>query len=177
MRSRRMIYLVLLLVAVLALTARQIYYIGKWRWYKDKQTGFALEYPASWFQIHFYHCSTCQQINLFVMDVPVIYTKVLRVYSAEDTDAPRWRNKSFGEWLIQQNSKHIRVLSRGEVNVGQNDYPGIDIFYEDDTFRGRIITLHHSRRVYAIEMLANKKKWDKANTVFDKILKTFDFLE
>jgi len=177
MRSKRTIYLALLLVVVLAFVARQMYYAGKWCWHKDDQAGFALGYPATWFQIHFYHCSTCQQVNLFVMDVPVIYTEILRVYSAKDIDEPRWRGKSFGEWIIHQNSKHIRVLSRREVHVGLHSYPGVDILYEDDTFRGRIITLHHSRRVYAIEMMATKKKWNKANTVFDKILKTFDFLE
>ena len=175
MRSRRMFYLILLFVCILAFTVRQTYFANQWRWYKN--ANFVLAYPATWFQISIYHCSTCQYINLLVMNVPVIDQIELRVYSANGDNLRQQGSTSFGEWIIHQNSKQVNILRQKDTTVGIGGYPGREILFEDKTFRGRIITLQHHGQVYAIEIHAIKKKWNEADAVFDKILETFEFLE
>jgi len=177
MSNRRMAYLAFIFVCILAFVVRQNYFSNRWRRYNDRATGIALEYPASWFKISFYHCSTCHYIKLFVMDIPVIDQMELRVYTAKKNDAHIQKGKSFGEWIVRENSKNVHILNRRESNVGKAGYYGEEIAYEDKLFRGRVVTLHHHGQVYAIEIHAIKKKWNEASTVFDKILETFEFLE
>ncbi len=177
MHSRRTFYLILLFVCVLAFTVRQAYFSNQWRQYRNKNANFALAYPATWFRIPLYHCSTCQYIKLFVMNVPVIDQIELRVYSANRDDLRQQGSISFGEWIIHQNSKHVNILRRKNITVGKGGYSGREILFEDKTFRGRIITLQHHEQVYAIEVHAIKEKWNEADGIFDKILETFEFLE
>ncbi len=177
MKIKRLLYLIIALAAILVFFLRQTYFAEKWRLYEDNDVNFAVAYPATWFKDHFYHCTTCQYIDLLVMDVPVLDRIELRVYSINESEFKPKNKISFGKWIIYKNSKHVHILAEKDVQIGKHSYSGKEVFYDDKTFRGRIITLIHGGRVYAIEISAIEKKWEEANTIFDKILKTFVFLE
>ena len=177
MKDKRFAYMIFVFIVIVLLIVRQKYLVNKWYKYRDQNIGIALEYPASWFKIAFYHCATCQYIKLFVMDIPVIDQIELRVYSAKQDSIQIQNATSFGEWIILENNKNTRILDRMAVNVGSDNYYGEEIYFEDDNFLGRIVTLKNKERVYAIEIHAIKKKWDEANSVFDAILSTVEFLE
>ena len=169
------IYIILVVLGGLAIMSRQRYYAGKWRKYESVETGVALKYPAVWFSVGPSKLPSQKYIDLCTMNFPVIDSIELRVYSDSEDNLKQQKVASFGEWLIHKNSKYVHILGRRDVNIGEGDYPGEEVLFEDKSFRGRIITLQHHGQVYAIEIHAVKKKWNEANTVFDKILGTFEF--
>jgi len=177
MKNKRIMYIVFIFIGVLSFVIRQNYLSNKWHRYSNQDIKIALEYPASWFEITFFHCSTCQYVKLFVMNIPVIDQIELRVYSANQDSLQMKDAKSFGEWIILQNNKDTHILNRKVISVGKDNYHGEEIYFERDMFQGRIVTLKHNNRFYAIESHAIKKKWNEANVIFDKILETFEFLE
>jgi len=175
--KRRLIYVLLVLAGGLLLWTRQTYYADRWRRVENEEAGFTLLYPASWFNVGPSKLPTRKYIELCVMDFPVIDTIELRVYSAHKEAEGTKYYPSFGVWLAKKNNKNIRILSQKEITIGRGDYQGEEFLYEDKTHRGRIVNLEHRGKIYAIEINAVQGKWDKANAVFEDILKTFEFLE
>jgi len=167
----------IVIVAILALLARQTYFTGRWHWHEDNNTGFALAYPATWFKGYFYHCATCQYIDLLVRDAPILDRIELRVYSINEVDFKPQNATSFGKWIVYKNSDDVHILAEQDVQVGKSAYLGKEMIYEDKTFHGRVVTLRHNGTVYAVEINAIKKYWKEADAIFDEILKTFVFLE
>lgn len=177
MHRKLAIYLVIGVIAIAALFVRHTYFAGKWHWHEDNNAHFALAYPATWFKGYFYHCATCQYIDLLVRDTPVLDKIELRLYSIRETDFKPPNATSFGKWLIYQNSDHVHVLTEQDVRIGKYAYSGKEVTYEDGTFHGRIVTIRHNGKIYAIEINAIEKNWKEANAVFAKILETFVFLK
>lgn len=175
--KQRLIYVLLFLVGGLLLWTRQTYYADRWRQVENKEAGFALLYPASWFNVGPGKIPTRKYIKLCVMDFPMLDTIELRVYSTHEKGEDTTYYPSFGVWIAKKNNKNIRILSRKKITIGRGDYQGEEFLYEDKAHRGRIIELDHQGNIYAIEIIADQRKWGKANAVFEKILKTFEFLE
>ncbi len=179
MDHRWRIRIILVGLIVLAILTRQVYYAGKWRWYENEQSGFALAYPASWFSLPGNKLPTSKYVDLFVMDVPVLYKIELRVYSSSLHESGQGiYHPSFGTWIIRENNDKNRIVDINEtISVGNRGYQGEEVIYENDRFRGRIVTITHKGRVYAVEISAVKQKWEDANIIFDQILETFVFLK
>lgn len=179
MYNKWRIRIILVSLVVLAILTRQAYYAGKWRWYENKQSGFALAYPASWFPLPGNKLPTSKYVDLFVMDVPVLYKIELRVYSSSlHGSGQSIYYPSFGAWIIRENNDKNRIVDiHKTISVGNRGYQGEEVLYENDRFRGRIVSLTHNGKVYAVEISAVKQKWEEANIIFDQILETFVFLE
>ena len=175
--KRRLIYVLLFLVVGLLLWTRQTYYADRWRQVENKEAGFALLYPASWFNVGPGKLPTRKYIKLCVINFPMVDTIELRVYRTHENDEDIKNYPSFGVWIAKKNNKNARILSREKITIGRGDYQGVELLYEDKTYRGRIIELDHQGNIYVIEINADQRKWGKANAVFEEILKTFEFLE
>ncbi|NOZ51179.1 MAG: hypothetical protein GXP37_14220 [Chloroflexi bacterium] len=176
--KRKIIYALLVLAGGLILCGRQLYYAGKWRRVEDPQSGFALAYPATWYRIPIYQLPTGKYIDLFIMNFPVLDEIELRVYSDNKSANETEYYPSFGAWLIRHNNRRTYIIATHKgVTIGKGDYSGEEIIYENDTDEGRIITMNHNERVYAVEIIVIKRKWEEADAIFGKILDTFEFLE
>jgi len=179
MHSKWRIRIVLASLVVLAIMVRQMYYADKWQWYEDKQSGFALAYPANWFPLPGNKLPASKYVDLFIMDIPILYKIELRVYSSNiHGDGQSIYHPSFGAWIIHENNDKNRIVNINKmISVGDRGYQGEEVIYENDRFRGRVVTMTHEGRVYAVEISAVKQKWEAANMIFNRILETFEFLE
>ncbi len=176
--KRHKIYLAIVATGIVVLTIRWIYFHDKWRTVEMKKENYEISYPADWFN------STHQAIrgpvgewiSLEVTNFPFINSMMIRVYndfkSSTSEDAEHWGMRILGDdgcksWSQPQ-----------EVHISSAIPSGTMMTCVDNVgYYRKLIVFPHNDHVYAIELLAFKSRWEKGNRVFEKVLKSFKFLE
>jgi len=177
MKDKRFICMILIFIIIVSLIVRQNYLANKWHQYSNRDISISLRYPARWFNVGPSKLPSWKYIALCTMDFPVLDAIELRIYSDKVTNWPQSDIASFGIWLINKNSKNTKIIEQRKVVIGKGGYPGVEIEYEDKKFHGKMVVLKYRGIIYAIEIHALKKKWNEANSIFDAILSTVEFLE
>ena len=178
--SRRYkIYIAIIIAVAITLTLRWGYYHNRWRTIEMPKDGYRISYPAYWFN------STHKAIrgpvgkwtSLEVTNFPFVNSIMVRVYVDEfvhpsDNDVTDWALE-----IIKKDGCETWSLPQ-QIQLPQAPSSGMMTECIDDVgYHCKIVAFAYDDRIYAVELLTFKKQWQKGNSIFERILSSFEIFE
>ncbi len=176
---RHKIYIAIIIAVTITLALRWGRYHNKWRTIEMRQDGYRISYPAYWFNTthQAIRGSVGKWISLEVTNFPFVNSIMVRVYVDECVHPS---NEDVTDWALEIIRKDgCETWSPfQQIQLPQAPSSGLMSECIDDVgYHCKIVAFAYNDRIYAVELLAFKKQWQKGNSIFERILASFEIFD